>query len=92
MVKLTFDELVALHKRSPEEFDEYHRAVLQETIEEIACGAETRRRKLNALQWKIDNLKRKYKNPTAWNNKLHAMMFEELGKLNEALKQLVRKP
>lgn len=84
--KLSFDELVALHRADPCAFETYRRETVQAEINKVPDGP--RRRKLNALQWKLDVMKRRYKNPTAWNNQLHALMMAELSKLGAALKEL----
>lgn len=85
--RLNFDQLVELFRSSPEQFNEYHRSVVQAEINKVPDGP--RRRKLNALQWELDVMKRRYKNPTAWNNQLHAMMLARMAGLGKALRVLM---
>lgn len=90
--ELTFDELVALHKRSPEEFEAYRQATISRAIQRLSDGDEDRLRKLNALQWQIMQVRRKHKDPLVCAAKLSSIMMAsatlmrvELLKLREVL-------
>lgn len=85
--RLTFDQLVALYRDNPEEFDAYRQRTIRAEINKVPDGP--RRRRLNALQWQLDVHKRRYKNPTAWNNHLHAVMLAKLKELGDSLKKLM---
>lgn len=84
--ELAFDELVDLYKRSPEEFEAYRTRTIEQHIARLSEGKPEVFRKLNALQWKLTNLKRHYKDPMAWNWKLAEMLHEHCLRLRDAIR------
>ena len=89
MKKLTFDDLVALGKTDPAALTRYRQDAACEAIAEIrqTRGADAAR-KASALQWKIDVLCVKTKNPLVLNTKLSVMMNQQLAELAAALSKL----
>lgn len=91
----TFDERVALYKSDPEAFECYRMRTLNAAIEKRASEVggergEEIRRSLNGMVWRLNVLRLRYKDPVAWNAKLHELLMLKLNELNTKLKELVK--
>jgi hypothetical protein len=70
---LDFDEWRHLANTNPEAFEAMRREVLQAAIER---APERRRQRLQALQWRVDQVRRRSSNPMAACISLSDMMWE----------------
>mgnify|MGYP003393238207 FL=1 len=89
---LNFDEAAALYTSDPEAFERYRRneigALLHTILEQRGEEAE---RKAKALQWKLDVLRNRTKNPLVLNTKLSVMMIESMAEMGKQLTNLLEK-
>lgn len=79
------DTLSKLYRDSPEAFEEYSRRLVLDFIESAPTEL---REGLKQLQWVIDGLKYKYKDPLVRLIKINEMMFDKVKDLNVELAQL----
>lgn len=81
---MTHDELVAMTDDEREQW-------LQEQVEELIQTAQPRNvLKLRKLQAQLDGIRRRYKDPIARCNAIHAEMIRSLNELNAVLRGSVR--
>lgn len=85
MSTLNHDALSKLCKDSPEAFEEHTRRLVLDLIESAPTEL---REGLKQLQWVIDGLKYKYKDPVVRLIKINEMMFDKVKGLNVELAQL----
>ena len=97
MEKFNFDEWAELAKSDPKLFERRRR----EAVEKMINGsAPHRRQRLRGLQWRIDVVRRKYRDPRVSAHRLFSMMWESVYGQNglldalhlQALPEVAREP
>jgi len=78
-VEFDFDVLMELTKNNPEEFEIIRQKIISDFIQSLP---EDRRHRMECLQWRIDQVRAKAKNPLASCMAITEMMWQSFEKLN----------
>ena len=75
MQKFNFDEWAELAKSDPKLFERRRREAVEKMIKD---SAPQRQKKLRGLQWRIDVVRKKYKDPRVSTHRLFSMMWDSV--------------
>lgn len=78
-----FDELSALARDDPEAFESYRQRLIESAIAKVPTA---RRQRIRALQWRIEQERRRAPTPLAACVTLSRMMWNSIADLDQALR------
>jgi len=81
----TFDDLIDLLEKSPEDFEEYRKAYINKQIERICGDCPERLERCKKFQWRLEQELRKYKDPLARYNAMIKMFWDQFSEFQQAV-------